>query len=102
MFAVKGIEKESKKEGLGRKEKSLRDSLAKERKGKKKKKRMRAIPPPKKKQTRRNKGVKKKKKKEGERNPSVTTLHTDSLALRDGCSSDHLSSKERRGGGGGV
>jgi hypothetical protein len=49
LFAVKGIEKESKKEGLGRKEKSLRDSLAKERKGKKKKKRMRAIPPPKKK-----------------------------------------------------
>lgn len=62
MFAVKGIEKVSKKEGLGRKEKSLRDSLAKERKGKKKKERMRATPPQKK--TRRNKGVKKKKRRE--------------------------------------
>lgn len=53
----------------------------------------------KKKQTRRNKGAKKKKKKERERetNPSVATVHTGSLALRDGCSSGHLGSKERRG-----
>lgn len=49
------------------------------------------------------KGQKKKKKeRERETNPSVATVHTGSLALRDGCSSDHLGSKERRGGGGDV
>lgn len=50
----------------------------------------------KKKQTRRNKGAKKKKKeRERETNPSVATVHTGSLALRDGCSSDHLQGRER-------
>lgn len=93
LFVVKWIEKVSKGEGLGRNEKSLRDSLAKRRKERKKRERMKKEGDP----------LQKKKKKERERetNPSVATVHTGSLALRDGCSSDHLGSKERRGGGGG-
>lgn len=70
---MKCIEKVREKEGLGRKEKSLRDSLAKERKGKKKKERMKSEGdplPPKKSRHGGIKGSKKEKRKKGEREES--------------------------------